>query len=71
MPFQDVPPYLLRYLFNTKINEAYLNPFVDGQLDEADGGVVGHGVQVVLPPPVHARRYEPAAIKARLGQSIK
>jgi hypothetical protein len=53
------------------MEKAYLDPFVDGQLDEADGCVVGHGVQVVLSPPVHARRYEPAAKKARLGQSIK
>jgi len=49
-------PFLIK-----KVKEAYLNPFVDGQLYEADGGVVGHGVQVVLSPPVHARRYEPAA----------
>jgi hypothetical protein len=48
------------------MRKAYLDPFIDGQLDEANGGVVGHGVQVVLPPPVHARRYEPAAIKTAL-----
>jgi hypothetical protein len=56
----------LTYFLNKKNKEAYLDPFVDGELDEADGGVVGHGVQVVLPPPVHARRYEPAAIKTAL-----
>ena len=37
----------------------YIDSFIDGLLDQADGRIVGHGVQVVLSSPVHARRYVP------------
>ena len=44
----------------------YLDPLVYSSLYKADGGIVGHCVEIILPTSVHAGRYVPVHIKGTL-----
>ena len=49
---------LFRWANCVHIDLCHPDPGVQGFLDESNGRIVGHGVEIVLSPAVHARRDE-------------